>query len=826
MKLLLLALVTGLFALRPLAQDTDTPPPVVPAPLPIPAEDTVPKDPPPQTPAQATPVPLPTVKPSTPAPTTPIPAPAPATNANSTTPRGPALPRSFPRANPNAATGAAAVPPALPTLGPRPRPGAPGQANPAAAGNVPAGAAGAAGAASTTNDVPVEVDEEGGIISFYKMPLEQLLRLYQETATRIVLRGQNLPLTTQIDFKIPDGLTLTREERLQMFDTILALNGVTSIPTGEKAVLMVPSAQAGQEGGAFSDKDGKEYAEASQYVTHVVQLKHVEIQDAVDTVKQFAKNQNGIIGIPATKTLVLRDYAINVKRMLEMLKKIDVEVEKDWELEVIPIKYGRVEDIYATMGSVISGGGGGAGATGAATGSATGLGTGLGGNRGGGFGGGRGSQFNNSSRLGRGTSGYGGGYGGGYNSGYGGGFGGGFTPYSEETTLLPQQNAATPVGGAATRGTTFQNRLNQTGRAGQAGQTEALVTDAQITPDMRSNSLIVYASKKDMAMIKKVLEKVDTLLPQVLIEGIVMTVSIGDTFNFGVSAGQRPKQFNSTVKGGGQINNGTDSLGSGIDFLSGALTNGNYGTGNGLGYAALIGKSWDIALNAAATDSRTDVIQRPRLITSHAVEASFFVGSSIPFVQGGYNYGGSSSYNYTTIPVGITLSVTPFLTPDNLVVMQVAQEISGVADAGDPAKGVPPTTDQKTAESTVTVRSGDVILMGGYLDNNTLSSHSGVPLLKDIPLLGNLFKSKSRNASKKELLILVRPTILPRPQDVAEMTTQQRNESGAIQELERRSREDDEKSLKKADADRKKHARSSSGSSEPAGRAPVRFGAP
>lgn len=826
MKLLLLALVTGLIGLRSVAQDANPAPPAVAPPLPIPAEDTIPKEPRPPTDTLPAPVPLPTVKPSTPAPTSPIPEPAPATTNVISAPRGPALPRSFPRATANATNGAAIAPPAFPVLpGARPRAAAPGPAGPAAAGAAPAAGA----AAGATNDVPVKVDDEGGIISFNKMPLDQFLRMYQESAGRIVLRGQNLPLQTQIDFNIPEGLTLSPEERIQMFDTILALNGVTSIPTGEKAVLMVPSPQAMQEGGAFSGKDGKEYAEASQFVTHVVQLKHVEIQDAVDTVKQFAKNQNGIIGIPATKTLVLRDFAINVKRMLEVLKRIDVEVEKDWELEVIPIKYGRVEDIYATMGSVISGGGGGGAAgTGAAVGATGGLGQGGRGSQGGFGGGGRGSQFNSGSR-GIGRGGYGGGYGsGGYGGGYGGGgIGGGFTPYSEETTLLPQQNSTTAVGGTAgTRGTTFQGRLNQTGRAGQASQAEALVTDAQITPDMRSNSLIVYASKKDMAMIKKVLEKVDTLLPQVLIEGIVMTVSRGDTFNFGVSAGQRPKQFNSTIKGGGQVNNGTDSLGSGIDFLSGALTNGNYGTGNGLGYAAMLGKSWDVAINAAATDSRTDVIQRPRLITSHAVEASFFVGSSIPFVQGGYNYGGSSSYNYTTIPVGITLSVTPFLTPDNLVVMQVTQEISGVADAGDPGKGVPPTTDQKTAESTVTVRSGDVILMGGYLDNNTLSSHSGVPLLKDIPLLGNLFKSKSRNASKKELLILVRPTILPRPQDVADMTTQQRMSSGAIQELERRTLEDDNQSLKQANADKKKDARRKSSDGGTVDQTPTRFGAP
>jgi general secretion pathway protein D len=176
------------------------------------------------------------------------------------------------------------------------------------------------------------------------------------------------------------------------------------------------------------------------------------------------------------------------------------------------------------------------------------------------------------------------------------------------------------------------------------------------------------------------------------------------------------------------------------------------------------------------------------------VPASFFSGSQIPFQQGGYNYGGVASYQYTTIPVGINLRVTPFITPDNLVVMQVAQSISGVSAAGNTASGAPPTTDNKEAESIVTVRSGDVILMGGYLDNNKTTSNSGVPGLKDIPLLGNLFRNKSNSGSKTELMILVRPTILPKPSDVAAYTREQRENSGNIQKLEKTFGTDESKS--------------------------------
>ncbi|MEI6356587.1 MAG: secretin N-terminal domain-containing protein, partial [Verrucomicrobiota bacterium] len=275
-----------------------------------------------------------------------------ATNVSAT----PAFPQ-LPAANPP--TGNATTPTVVRTRPAPPAPPVPGGAPSAAAGTSAASAVTSAASGSDT----ASGDDATDVIDFKKMPLDQFLDQYAAEARRSVLRGQGLPQAS-IDFKAMTPLN--HDERLQMFDTILALNGVTMIPTGEKAVLAVPTAQAMQEGGAFSrTTNSTDYAEASQFVTHVVQLKHVTVEEAAETVRQFAKNQNGIIGLPSTKTLVIRDYAINVKRMLEILAKIDVETPQDYELEVIPIKYGRVEDIYATMSSVIGGGGGGAGGLGA-----------------------------------------------------------------------------------------------------------------------------------------------------------------------------------------------------------------------------------------------------------------------------------------------------------------------------------------------------------------------------------------------------------------------------------------------------------------------------
>jgi len=627
------------------------------------------------------------------------------------------------------------------------------------------------------------------------MDLNQFLDQYSEVAKKTVLRGQGLP-TPQIDFK--PVTSLSHDELIQIFDTILALNGVTIVPTSEKVVLAVPTAQASQEGEPFSKfTSSTNYPEASVYTTHIVQVKHMAVEEAADLCRQFAKNQNGIIGLPSAKTLVIRDYAINVKRMLEMLAKVDVVPEQTYELEVIPIKYGRVEDIYSTMSSVIGGGGG------AGFGGAGGVGMGRPGTAGGfggsgGFGrGGMGSSGGiRSGGLGGnyGTGGYGGGYGtGGYGTGTG-GYGTysneGFTPVgpSDSGAMSPMQAApavrTTP--GTTAGGGTFGQRYNAANRnGGQRGDVEPLVGDAQITPDMRGNSLIVYANKKDMATIKRVLEKVDTLLPQVLIEGVIMTVDLSKGLDWSASAGQSPKTFNTSPKvvGGGVVNNpGKTTPLNSLSFLTSAAT--NFPAANGFGYVAQIGKNWNAVINAAATDSRTEIIQRPRIITSHATQAEFFVGDSIPYRQGGYSYGGSESYTYSSLPVGIRLSVQPYITPDGLVVMQVQQSIDSVVGSVDTSTGIPPQTSQKSANSVVSVMSGDAILLGGYINNQRERASSGVPFLKDIPILGYLFKTDNRSSSKSELMVLIRPTVLASPREAAKLAERQQHESGDIRELE------------------------------------------
>ena len=716
-----------------------------------------------------------------------------------------ALPRSFPRATP--------APPPAP-------PGATGAAKSGAGAGKPAAAAAAKAGQPSEEDQAINdatlkalrenrgTNQPSDSIVFKDQDLNVFLdQVYGPLVKRTVLRAQGLP---QVKISIDTQTALSEDEEVQMWDTVLALNGITMIPQGEKFVTAVPVAQALQEGAKFSNKPADQYAEASQFVTHVVQLKHVAIEEAVPTITPFAKNANGIVALASTKTLVLRDYAINVKRMLEVLAKVDIEVEEDFQLEVIPIKYGKVDEIYATLTSVI-GGGGVSGTPGGGVGGAGGV---------GGMGGGMGGR--------RGGMGGVGGMGSGMNQFGGGGQFGGMNQLGGAGRLgnsgrLGGQQLGGGINqpGSAVNTGSFQNRFNAMGRggagagAGYGGLSELLQT-VSITADQRSNSLIVYGNKKDIAKLREVLVKVDTLLPQVLVEAIIMEVNLSAGWNYGISAAQRTAQFgdNANNRGGGVINNPSGApLGTGSEFLKqlGRSTGGSVGTnvvngipatsGSGLSYFAQIGQNWDIAINAIAADARVNVIQRPRVITSHATAGSFFVGSEVPFVSGSFFGGGSfgNSQSITRQQVGVGLNVTPFITPDNLVVMQIDQTVDNLGANLDLGNGLSaPTTQTRTASSFVTVRDKDAVLLGGYITTSTDKQKSGVPLLKDIPYLGAAFSKRSQSSSRTELMILIRPSILATPADAGEVADQERQRLPGVRVAEKEFENNEKAEARKA----------------------------
>jgi general secretion pathway protein D len=637
-----------------------------------------------------------------------------------------------------------------------------------------AAATGPATAAVPTNAAGEARDVEPGTIDLKGAPLDQVFDVYQDMSGRTVLRPYTLPAQ---GITLHNATPMTKREAVQALDSSLALNGIVMINLGELFVKAVPAAQADKEGGSIDTTSARDLPEVEQFITKVVKLKTAKPSEVAQTLTAFSKTPTGVTAIDSNMTLVLRDYASNVKRMMELIESIDVIPEKDFTLEVIPIRYGKVGDIFATMSALISGGGSsgvsGSGFTARGTGGQGGYGGNAMMNRGrmgsGGYGG-----YGNS--MNRGYGGYGGSSYGGYSSGYGG-------------NIYPQQ-VAQPSPAAAQN--SFQSRLNQIVNKATKEEQQVL-ENANIVPDERSNKLLIFANKRDMAMITNIVSKVDVLLSQVLIEAVILEVTLGDTLNYGVSAAQRGNQINRNFFGAGAMNNGQG-------LLTG-VTNFPASSPSGFTYAGTIGKSFDVAISAIATDRKANVISRPRIQTSHAVPGDIFVGETRPYVVGftGYNFGTSlqTQSQVQERTIGLTLQVTPFITPEGFVVMDLSQQFDSykgdIQVAGNPY----PLVDSRMANSTLTVRNGDLIMMGGFITDSNSKSKSGVPILKDIPGLGALFRSTDQNSTRTELIILMKATVLETPEQAAFLAAEERATLPGVRQAEMEQQKENDKRNRK-----------------------------
>ncbi len=306
-----------------------------------------------------------------------------------------------------------------------------------------------------------------------------------------------------------------------------------------------------------------------------------------------------------------------------------------------------------------------------------------------------------------------------------------------------------------------------------------------------------------MDAITNIIGKLDVLLSQVLIESVVMEVSLGHNWNVGVSAVQQPSAINSpNFKGAGVINNGQSFF----NFVTNGLvaSGTNSALANGLSYFGQIGDSdYDIAVQAAASDSSITIIQKPRIQTFQAQPASFFVGSTVPYITGstyGSAYGNSSSYSQ--LSVGVSMQVTPFINPDGLVVMQIDEEIDDISGYTTIDGNPVPNTAKKTLSSNVAVKDRDSIILGGLIYSSKSLNKSGVPILQDVPLLGVLFSSRSSDKSRQELLVLMRPTVLKTPELAALQADVEKSRLPGIAHAEA---ENDEQEIKEVQAEERLH---------------------
>jgi general secretion pathway protein D len=206
----------------------------------------------------------------------------------------------------------------------------------------------------------------------------------------------------------------------------------------------------------------------------------------------------------------------------------------------------------------------------------------------------------------------------------------------------------------------------------------------------------------------------------------------------------------------------------------------------GIGRISDTGVSFAAILRALNGDANTNIISTPSIVTTDNEEATLTVGQEVPFVTGSFTNTGSAGgavNPFQTInrqQIGVKLSITPQINETNSLVLDISQEISSIAQSA--AGAVDLITNQRTVETTVIVDDGEILVIGGLLEDVLRESDQRVPILGRIPLLGNLFRSRKTDMIKTNLMIFIRATILRDPSQTALETNSKYNLIRTVQQ--------------------------------------------
>jgi general secretion pathway protein D len=296
----------------------------------------------------------------------------------------------------------------------------------------------------------------------------------------------------------------------------------------------------------------------------------------------------------------------------------------------------------------------------------------------------------------------------------------------------------------------------------------AAVAGGMVQADAASNAVIISAPDAVFANLKSVIEKLDVRRAQVYVEALIVEVSAEKAAEFGIQWQSISDLSSNHTRPIGGTNFGT--RGSGANIIDGATNLGTLGPGLNIGLVRGqitipgIGTITNLAALARALESdvKANILSTPNLLTLDNEEARIVVGQNVPFITGQYAQTGSATTAtpFQTIErrdVGLTLRVRPQISEGGTVRLQIYQEVSSVQDRLNVAGII---TNKRSIESTVLVDDGQIVVLGGLVQDGTDTVVEKVPLLGDIPLIGLLFRYETRRQTKTNLMVFLRPLVM------------------------------------------------------------------
>ena len=346
-------------------------------------------------------------------------------------------------------------------------------------------------------------------------------------------------------------------------------------------------------------------------------------------------------------------------------------------------------------------------------------------------------------------------------------------------------NSSSGVNPSISLNSGFNNSQNNAGITSFNGNGVSIIADGT------QNALVVKADPQLMREIEAAIQQLDIRRQQVLIEAAIIEVSGNDADQLGIqwalgdlSSGVGLMSFSNVGASLASIAAGYASAGASgaAAAIAGDASKGN-GATFGVGNFENSRKAYGALIQALKTNTKSNFLSTPSIVTMDNEEAYIVVGQNVPFVTGSVSTGTSGTVNpYTTVErkdVGVTLKVVPHIGENGTVRLEVEQEVSDVQNNKGQATDL--VTNKRAIKTAVLAEHGQTVVLGGLIADNTALSRQGVPGLSDIPYLGRLFQANSRSNEKRNLLVFIHPTIVGDADDVRRLSQQRYNQLYSLQ---------------------------------------------
>jgi general secretion pathway protein D len=563
-------------------------------------------------------------------------------------------------------------------------------------------------------------------LNFVKTDIHDLINIISEVTGK----------TFVVDPRVKGKVTVVSNESMdsnqvyEVFLSILSVHGFTAIPSGA-IIKIIPENLAKSQN--IPVLLGGENIEGDALVTQVVQIKHVSAPQLIPLLRPLIRQQGHLVAYPVNNTLVISDHANNVQRLLKIIRRID-QPNKE-EIEVIVLEQASATEVVRILTTLERGAKAKKNAPAIIA-----------------------DERTNSVLI-----------------------------NGDQVTRLRLRTLITHLD------TPIENMGNTKVIYLRYAQAKELVnilkgvsdslTDksksssakkgaikTNIQADETTNSLIITAIPAIQKNLQAVIRQLDIRRAQVLVEAVIAEVSTDMARELGVQWLLYGTEGTTPIGVSNFDNTGTSivDLGS-VAYQANQGSNvslPNIGAGAFLGLGKFGSGILNFAgmLKALSSDTNTNVLSTPSLLTLDNQEAEIVVGQNVPFVTGQYTSTGAVgniTNPFQTIQredIGIKLKVKPQINDGNAIKLEIEQEVSSLSPSSQTARDL--VTNKRTIKTTVIVDDGKMVVLGGLIDEDLQQTFQKVPILGDLPIIGGLFRSQSTKKVKRNLMVFLHPVII------------------------------------------------------------------